>query len=148
MRLALAIASFVILIVHGIVFYNQFFHKWENYQTAYFDQARSLAKTDVEKVALEAQRPRIEQAIVTQFGDARVDRCSTCHIAADDPRPGYIFDDAVRTKAIDPEIGIPLAKLDWMQQQSVKNGDQPKLVDLAKVADGGPRKEALARVGN
>jgi sulfur oxidation c-type cytochrome SoxX len=86
MRLALAIASFVILIVHGIVFYNQFFHKWENYQTAYFDQARSLAKTDVEKASLEAQRPRIEQAIVTQFGDARVDRCSTCHIAADDPR--------------------------------------------------------------
>ena len=43
MRLALAIASFVVLLVHGVVFYKQFFHKWENYQTAYFDQARSLA---------------------------------------------------------------------------------------------------------
>lgn len=44
MRLALAIASFVVLLVHGVVFCKQFFHKWENYQTAYFDQARSLAK--------------------------------------------------------------------------------------------------------
>ena len=86
MRLALAIASFVILIVHGVVFYNQFFHKWENYQTAYFDQARSLAKSSAEKASLEARRPRIEQVIVTQFGDTRVDRCGTCHIASDDPR--------------------------------------------------------------
>ncbi len=40
MRLALAIASFVILIVHGVVFYDQFFHHWERHQTAYFDQAQ------------------------------------------------------------------------------------------------------------
>ena len=86
MRLALAIASFIILIVHGAVFYDQFFHKWENYQTAYFDQAKSLAKTAPEKESLEARRPRIEQFIVTQFGDTRVDRCGTCHIAMDDPR--------------------------------------------------------------
>lgn len=86
MRLALAIASFVVLIIHGFVFYNQFFFKWENYQTAYFDQARALARTDVEKAALDGRDPRIEQAIVTQFGDTRVDRCGTCHIAMDDPR--------------------------------------------------------------
>jgi sulfur oxidation c-type cytochrome SoxX len=86
MRLALAIGSFVILIVHGVVFYKQFFHKWENYQTAYFDQARSLAKTDAERAALTNRSPRIEQRIVTQFGDTRVDRCATCHIASDDPR--------------------------------------------------------------
>ena len=71
MRLALAIGSLVILIVHGVVFYNQFFHKWENYQTAYFDQARSLAKSDVEKTSPEARSPRIEQRIITQFGDTR-----------------------------------------------------------------------------
>ena len=86
MRLALAIASFVILLVHGVVFYNQFFHKWENYQTAYFDQARTLAKTGPEKAALESRKPRVEQIIVTSFGEARVDRCITCHIGMDDPR--------------------------------------------------------------
>ena len=86
MRLALAIASFVILIVHGLVFYNQFFHKWERHQTAYFDQARAMAKTDAERTALEGRSPRIEQIIVTRFGDNRVDRCTTCHIGSDDPR--------------------------------------------------------------
>jgi mono/diheme cytochrome c family protein len=85
-RLALAIASFVVLIVHGIVFYDQFFNKWEKHQTAYFEQARSLAKTDAERQSIDAHKPRIEQIIVTQFGDSRVDRCTTCHIAADDPR--------------------------------------------------------------
>jgi len=86
MRLALAIAAFVILIIHGIVFYDQFFHKWENYQTAYFDQARALAKTDNERAAVSGRKPRIEQTIVTTFGENRVDRCATCHIGSDDPR--------------------------------------------------------------
>ena len=86
MRLALAIASFVVLIVHGVVFYDQFFHHWERHQTAYFEQARSLSKNEQERAELEARSPRIEQTIVTSFGDTRVDRCTTCHIAADDPR--------------------------------------------------------------
>ena len=85
-RVALAIASFVVLIVHGIVFRDQFFNLWEKHQTAYFEQARSLAKTDSEKAAADALKPRIEQIIVTQFGDSRVDRCTTCHAASDDPR--------------------------------------------------------------
>ena len=75
MRLALAIASFVVLIVHGVVFYDQFFHKWEQHQTAYFEQAK-----------MDGRAPAIQQAIVTSFGDTHVDRCTTCHIAADDPR--------------------------------------------------------------
>lgn len=86
MRLALAIASLVVLVVHGAVFYDQFFHKWERYQNAYFDQARTQARNEAERADLAARSPRIEQIIVTQFGDSRVDRCTTCHIASDDPR--------------------------------------------------------------
>jgi sulfur oxidation c-type cytochrome SoxX len=90
MRLALAIASFVVLIVHGVVFYDQFFHKWEQHQTAYFEQARSKSKNEAERAELEARSPKIEQYIVTSFGDTHVDRCGTCHIAVDDPRfAGY-----------------------------------------------------------
>ena len=90
-RVTLAVVSFVVLIVHGIVFYQQFFNRWEKHQTAYFEQARSLAKTDTERRAIDERTPRIEQIIVTQFGatqsgDSRVDRCTTCHIASDDPR--------------------------------------------------------------
>ena len=87
MRLALAIASFVILVVHGVVFYNQFFHKWERYQTAYFDQARGAGQDRRRtRRASTGRSPRIEQIIVTSFGETRVDRCTTCHIAIDDPR--------------------------------------------------------------
>jgi len=85
-RVTLAVVSFVVLIVHGIVFYDQFFNRWERHQTAYFEQARSLAKTDAERRALDERAPRIEQIIVTQFGGSHVDRCTTCHIASDDPR--------------------------------------------------------------
>ncbi|MFB3813851.1 MAG: c-type cytochrome [Terriglobales bacterium] len=85
-RLALTVASFVVLIVHGVVFYDQFFNRWEKHQTAYFEQARSLAKNDAERAALDQRKPRIEQILVTQFGDSRVDRCTTCHAASDDPR--------------------------------------------------------------
>ena len=85
-RVALAIVALVVLVVHGFVFYKQFFNKWEKHQTAYFEQARGLAKTDAERAAVEGRKPHIEQLIVTQFGDSRVDRCSTCHIASDDPR--------------------------------------------------------------
>ena len=52
MRLALAIASFVILIVHGVVFYNQFGRPWERHQTAYFEQARSLTTRPEERAEL------------------------------------------------------------------------------------------------
>ena len=34
MRLALAIASLVVLVVHAVVFRNQFFHEWERHQSA------------------------------------------------------------------------------------------------------------------
>ncbi len=85
-RIALAIVAVLVLVVHGFVFYKQFFNNWEKHQAAYFEQARSLAKTDAERAAVEGRKPRIEQIIVTQFGDSRVDRCVTCHAAADDPR--------------------------------------------------------------
>ena len=85
-RWVLAIACFVVLIVHGLVFYKQYFNLWEKHQTAYFEQARSMARTDAERSALDARAPRIEQVIVTQFGESQVDRCTTCHVAIDDPR--------------------------------------------------------------
>ena len=86
MRLPLAIASLVVLAVHAVVFRNQFFHEWERHQTAYIEQARSLTKDAQERAELDARSPRIEQVIVSSFGDTHVDRCTTCHMAADDPR--------------------------------------------------------------
>ncbi len=112
MRLSLAVASIAILVVHGFVFYQQFFHKWENYQTSYFDQARTLAKTDDERQALANRSPKIEQIIVTQFGNERVDRCTTCHIGSDDPR----FKDSphpYKTHPFSEEMGDKLVDGKW-----------------------------------
>jgi mono/diheme cytochrome c family protein len=105
MRLPLAIASFVVLIVHGVVFWNQFFHRWERHQTAYFEQARSLSKNDRERAELEARSPRIEQIIVTSFGDTHVDRCTTCHIAADDPRFSTGFAEPLKAHSYSEAMG-------------------------------------------
>jgi len=60
-----------------------------------------------------------------------------------DPRPGFIYDEAVRHKDIDPEIRLPMEKLAWMQEMLIKNGSMPKPVDLAKVVAPDVRAKAL-----
>lgn len=120
MRLSLAIASIVILVVHGFIFYQQFFHKWESYQTSYFDQAKTLAKTDQEKEAVTGRSSKIEQIIVTQFGNERVDRCTTCHIASDDPR----FKDSPHPYKSHPfteELGDKQADGKWERRHKFKD---------------------------
>jgi NitT/TauT family transport system substrate-binding protein len=61
----------------------------------------------------------------------------------DDPRPAFIYDEAIRYKDIDPEVGLPMEKLAWMQEMLIKNGSMPKPVDLAKVVAPDVRAKAL-----
>jgi mono/diheme cytochrome c family protein len=86
MRAALAIISIVVLAIHGVVFYNQFYARWQEHQSQYFEQAAKLADREAVRATLQARSPAIEQVIVRSFGPERVDRCTTCHIAVDDPR--------------------------------------------------------------
>ena len=86
MRTALAIAALVVLIVHAVVFYDQFQNPWSSQQKAYFEQAQTRARNAAEKEELGSRSPKVEQLLVSQFGESRVDRCMTCHIASDDPR--------------------------------------------------------------
>src|SRR5580704_12247202 len=69
-------------------------------------------------------------------------------IKPDDPRPAFVFDDAVKTGAIAPELPIPMDKLAWMQDQLVALGQIPKSGDLSKMVDPEIRAEAMKRVGN
>jgi ABC-type nitrate/sulfonate/bicarbonate transport system substrate-binding protein len=55
------------------------------------------------------------------------------HAKEDDPRPAFAFDETVRTKAVDPDVTLPLAKLAWMQEQLVKAGNLKEPIDLAKI---------------
>ncbi len=65
----------------------------------------------------------------------------------DDPRAAYIYDLAVKTQAIDPELPIPMDRLEWLQDQLVKTGGLNKPGDLNKMVDTAARARALELVG-
>ena len=66
---------------------------------------------------------------------------------ADDPRPAFVFDDAVKVGAIAPDLPLPLDKLAWMQEQMVELGQIPKTGDLAKMVNTDIRAQAVERAG-
>jgi NitT/TauT family transport system substrate-binding protein len=67
---------------------------------------------------------------------------------ADDPRPGYIYDFAVQTQAVAPDLPLPIDRLQWLQDQMVANGNLAKGGDVTRLVDTGLRAKALALVGN
>jgi len=66
---------------------------------------------------------------------------------ADDPRAAYVFDTVVKNRDVDPEIAIPMDKLNWMQEELVKTGNLQKTGDLTKIVDPKLREKALELVG-
>src|SRR5450759_3067253 len=66
---------------------------------------------------------------------------------ADDPRPGFVFDDAVAHKAVDPSLPLPAEKIQWIQEQMVKAGNLAKALDLKTVTAPEYREKALKLVG-
>jgi NitT/TauT family transport system substrate-binding protein len=66
---------------------------------------------------------------------------------ADDPRAAYLYDDVIRSGAVDPDLPIPLDKIAWMQDLLVKTGDMAAPGDVNKMVDPKPRQLALERVG-
>jgi NitT/TauT family transport system substrate-binding protein len=70
------------------------------------------------------------------------------NIKPDDPRPEFVYDDAVRSHAVDPALSLPMNKLEWMKEQLVKDGSLTRPVDLAKVVDPTIRAKAAALVAH
>ena len=64
----------------------------------------------------------------------------------EDPRPAFIYDDAVQSHAIDPDIALPVDKLKWLVEQLVASGVLPHPYDVTKMVDPGVRELALARL--
>ena len=69
------------------------------------------------------------------------------HAKPDDPRPGFVFDDAVLHKAVDPNLPLPTEKLDWIQMQLVNAGKLAKPLDLKTITAPEYREKALKLVG-
>jgi NitT/TauT family transport system substrate-binding protein len=65
----------------------------------------------------------------------------------DDPRPGFVFDDAVEHKAVDPDLPLPMDKFEWIQAQLVKAGKLAQPLDLKTITAPDYREKALKLVG-
>jgi NitT/TauT family transport system substrate-binding protein len=69
------------------------------------------------------------------------------HAKPDDLRPAFVFDDAVKHKAVDPTLPIPAEKIQWIQEQMVKAGKLAKPLELSAVSAPEYREKALKLVG-
>jgi len=63
-----------------------------------------------------------------------------------DPRPAFVYDDAVEHKAVDATLPLPADKLNWIQDQLVKAGKLKKTLDLSEVTAPEYREKALKMV--
>jgi NitT/TauT family transport system substrate-binding protein len=63
----------------------------------------------------------------------------------DDPRAAYLYDDALRSGAVDAEMPIPLDKIAWMQDLLVRTGDMAQPGDVARMVEPKLRRLALER---
>ncbi|HEX9465589.1 MAG TPA: ABC transporter substrate-binding protein [Alphaproteobacteria bacterium] len=62
----------------------------------------------------------------------------------DDPRPAFIYDWALQTKSIDPELTVAIAKLEYIEEQLLKTGHMTKRIDIKTMVDADVRERALA----
>ena len=70
------------------------------------------------------------------------------HAKPNDPRPAFVYDDAVAHHAVDPTLPLPMDKFDWIQQQLIKAGKLKKPVDLKTVTSPEYREKALKLAGS
>ena len=64
----------------------------------------------------------------------------------DDPRPAFVYDDAVVHHAVDPALPLPMEKFAWIQEQLIKAGKLPAPIDVKTVVAPQYREKALALV--
>jgi len=66
----------------------------------------------------------------------------------DDPRPAFVYDDAVKHHAVDPTLPLPAEKIQWIQEQMVKAGRLKTPLDLKAVSAPEYREKALKVIGH
>ena len=66
----------------------------------------------------------------------------------DDPRPAFVYDDAIQHHAVDPTLPLPADKIQWIQEQMVKAGKLKVPLDLKAVTAPEYREKALKVIGH
>jgi NitT/TauT family transport system substrate-binding protein len=70
------------------------------------------------------------------------------HAKPDDPRPAFVYDDAIQNHAVDPTLPLPGDKFQWIQEQLVKAGKMKAPLDLKIVTAPEYREKALKIIGH
>ena len=66
----------------------------------------------------------------------------------DDPRPAFVYDDAIQHHAVDPTLPLPAEKIQWIQEQMVKAGRLKAPLELSTVTAPEYREKALKVLGH
>ncbi len=64
---------------------------------------------------------------------------------ADDPRPNFMFNQAIKPNTVMADLAIPLAKLEWMRDQLAQLNELDRPVDVVKLIEPSTRLKALER---
>ena len=67
---------------------------------------------------------------------------------SDDPRPAFVYDDAIQNRAVDPTLPLPADKIQWIQEQMVKAGRLKAPLELSAVTAPEYREKALKVIGH
>ncbi|HZT26767.1 MAG TPA: ABC transporter substrate-binding protein [Pseudolabrys sp.] len=70
------------------------------------------------------------------------------HAKPNDPRPGFVFDEAVKYHMVDPTLPLPMDKFAWVQDQLVKAGKVKTPLDVRTVVAPEYREKALKMSGS
>jgi cbb3-type cytochrome oxidase cytochrome c subunit len=87
-KLKLILVAGIVLLLSGnaLLMQRHMGAEWQKYQKEYLKKAIDKTTDPKIKEELMKRAPRIEQSILTDFGEKRVDRCVTCHSSINDKR--------------------------------------------------------------
>jgi len=113
-----------------------------------FSTAKTLAARGDEAVKFLAAEMNALQYALTHRDETVALTREITHAKPDDPRPGFVFDDAVEYKAVDPTLPLPAEKLNWIQMQLVNAGKLKEPLDVKTVMAPEYREKALKLVNS
>jgi len=123
---------------------KQVLPRWVRFCTLMNGKALTLRREDASRF-LGAQIKAFRYAVSHREETVKLTREVT-DAAPDDPRPAYVFDEAVKPGVLAPDFPLPIESLDWMRDKLVELGQIPK-TDIARSIDAELRVQALERIG-
>ena len=118
--------------------------QWVRFCTLMNSKALTARRADAVRF-LAAQIKAFRYAVSHRDETIKLTREATS-AAPDDPRPAYVFDEAVKPGVVAPDFPLPVDSLNWMHDKLVELGQIPKTAN-GKMVDPDLRVEALELAG-